>query len=418
VHGKGAARAAANPRAMHNRALHDTLAGFVEEAATQLAEEVAAGAEVPFELAEQGRASSPLYCYRPLTSSFISGRVGVLARLESFTAAVRALTALPNLERYLVARGRRPSSRNPRANAEVALTAFLTHVWEDQTDFVFDPDRFALAFGELERAVYEGMALTTVVAPVEGLVIESDEVPLIAGVSLARVAALAEVPADLRGDDHATVAVVSLEDASLEEAGRRLRRLQTALRLWDDVDPAIGPLAWARTGSGGWSIVALPTGLRQSSDDVLLAAEEEDPLRAFCSLVSRRTPRAGELAWALRRFELGCERATPFEGLTDWLVAVQALLGRERWPQRLAAICASAERREALAQRFSELDDVERALVRGHVRLGAEAGDAALELADHLRAVLRDVLCGHVDPDLRRIADELLVAEAAEPATS
>ena len=34
-----------NPARMHNRALHDTLAAFVEEAAWQLAEEVAAGAE-------------------------------------------------------------------------------------------------------------------------------------------------------------------------------------------------------------------------------------------------------------------------------------------------------------------------------------------------------------------------------------
>ena len=41
---------------MHNRALHDSLAAFVEEAAWQLAEEIAGGAEVPFELIEQGRA--------------------------------------------------------------------------------------------------------------------------------------------------------------------------------------------------------------------------------------------------------------------------------------------------------------------------------------------------------------------------
>ena len=46
---------------MHNRALHDTLASFVEEAAWQLADEVSGGAEVPLELIEQGRSSSPLY---------------------------------------------------------------------------------------------------------------------------------------------------------------------------------------------------------------------------------------------------------------------------------------------------------------------------------------------------------------------
>ena len=48
-----------NSRRMHNRALHDTLAAFVEEAAWQLAEEVSGGAEIPFELIEQGRSSAP-----------------------------------------------------------------------------------------------------------------------------------------------------------------------------------------------------------------------------------------------------------------------------------------------------------------------------------------------------------------------
>ena len=59
---------------MHNRALHDALAAFVEEAAWQLAAEVSGGAEIPFELIEQGRSSAPLYCYRPLTASFIAER--------------------------------------------------------------------------------------------------------------------------------------------------------------------------------------------------------------------------------------------------------------------------------------------------------------------------------------------------------
>ena len=53
---------AANRRRMHNRALHDSLAAFVEEAARQLADEVSGGAEVPFELMEMSphaRAASP-----------------------------------------------------------------------------------------------------------------------------------------------------------------------------------------------------------------------------------------------------------------------------------------------------------------------------------------------------------------------
>ena len=30
------------------------------------------------------------------------------------------------------------------------------------------------------------------------------------------------------------------------------------------------------------------------------------------------------------------------------------------------------------------------------------------DVADHLRALLRDVICGHLDPDLAALADELL----------
>ena len=101
---------------MHNRALHDTLAAFVEEAAWQLAEEVAAGAEIPFELIEQGRASAPLYCYKPLTDRFIADHLGMLERLPSYPAAAQGLAALPNLSAYLIARGRRtPAGQPPRA---------------------------------------------------------------------------------------------------------------------------------------------------------------------------------------------------------------------------------------------------------------------------------------------------------------
>src|SRR5829696_4123329 len=123
---------------MHNRALHDTLAAFVEEAAWQLAEEVAAGAEVPFELIEQGRASAPLYCYRPLTARFIADRSPELAKLPSYPAAVQGLTTLPDLPAYLKARGRRTPSPDSRTQADAALQAFLTAVWAESSDFAFD----------------------------------------------------------------------------------------------------------------------------------------------------------------------------------------------------------------------------------------------------------------------------------------
>ena len=224
----------------------------------------------------------------------------------------------------------------------------------------------------------------------------------------------------------ATVALLALEGApgdhrALEDAGRRLRRLQTALRLWDDAEPALGPTAWARTDGSAWWAVPLATGFRRPTGDCLLAAEEEDALRAFCSLVSRRTPRAGELAWALRRFELGCERASAVEALTDWLLAARALLadpdqpgyaGRGRAHGR--DLRRARGPRRARRPRIRDAISLERAAVAGLVRAEPDVEELISELGANLRAMLRDVLCGHLEPALRRVADELL-AEQPEP---
>ncbi len=408
---------------MHNRALHDSLAAFVQEAAWQLAEEVAGGAEVPFELdtAGSGRATSPLYCYRPLPGRFIAQRVGLLARLPSYPAAVQGLAALPDLAAYLRAHGRRAPGGDPRALADSALQTFLAAQWAEVTDFVFDAERFRAAFDDLEEAAYTGCELSVVLTPVDGLVIESDEVPLGEGLSLVRASTLAQAPAGLVEDPLGTVAVLALESRdgggrALESAGRRLRRLQTALRLWDDAEPSLGPTAWARTDGSAWLAVPLAGGLRRPSGDCLLPADEEDALRAFCGLVARRTPRAGELAWALRRFELGCERGGAVEALSDWLLAARALFadtGYDAVAERLAAICAEAHERPALTQRMSDTIALERAAMAGRVPTAPEVEALVCELGGCLRAVLRDVLCGHLDPGLRRVADELLVEQPA-----
>jgi hypothetical protein len=372
----------------------------VEEAAWQLAEEVAAGAEVPFELIEQGRASAPLYCYRPLTDRFIAEHLGMLERLPSYPAAAQGLAALPNLSAYLIARGRRTPATDRRAQGDAALEAFMTALWGEATEVVL--------------------------VPVDGLVIDADEVALGDGLSLVRGSTLDSTPTDLHGDDYATVAVMHLESApgespSLETAGRRLRRLQTALRLWDDAEPSLAPIAWARTDGGPWLSVPLATGLRRMDGDCLLSPEEEDPLRAFCALIARRTPRAGELAWALRRFELGCERSSPWEALSDWLLAARALLGDvdatgdERVFERLAAICAAPEERPAMVRRLRDTAALERAAISGRVTPDPALEEMVEDLGSHVRAVLRDVLCGHLDPALRPLADGLLEEQPAEP---
>jgi hypothetical protein len=115
---------------------------------------------------------------------------------------------------------------------------------------------------------------------------------------------------------------------------------------------------------------------------------------------------------------MGCERLAPFEALTDHLLALRALLEPEgpssgRLAQRLAVLCAEPADRAALAERTAHAISLERAVIAGLAP--AEPGVDALveQLSEHLRALLRDVLCGHLDADLRGVADGLLAQAAA-----
>ena len=411
---------------MRNRQLHGAVAAFAEEAAWQLAAETADGAEIEFEIVRGGRRDSPLYCYRPLTADFIEQRVGLLARLESFLPAVHALSGVSGLDRYLDARGERGYPVEARSRAEFALRVFLSRVFEESTDFALSDERLDRAYGELETALYEGRSDTVVIAPLLGLEVASDAVALGDGLTLVRGDAFPEdAPADALwapGADRAHLLAVLRWEAAAGDAspvghGRvRLRRLLSALRLYDTTPVAYRPLAWTRTGGSPWQPFALGALGRRSERTLVVGPQQEDELRAFCSLVGRRMPRAGELAWALRRYEMACERAIPAEALTDVLLALRALLEPEgptsgRLSGRLAALCALPEDRAALTARVAQTVALERAVVAG-LSVDPELDALATELADHLRALLRDVLCGHLDSDLTAVADEIIGEDA------
>jgi hypothetical protein len=414
---------------VRNRTLHQLLQDFTAQAAGQLEAETADGAEVPFELVEEPGGSAPLYCYRPLTSDFIRERQAGLTALPTYAPAARMLATAEGLDAYLRGRAGPPVPTEARERADVALRAFLGHVFADRSEFGFDAERFDAAYAELELALYEGSRMTTVIAPLLGVALDpgTDEVPLGEGLSLQSGNSLTDAPSDAvwsESDEPNVLIVLTITGESTPEgrspistARVRFRRALTALRLFEHGGYALGPLAWARADAGLWRPFALGSSGRPRGVTVI-PAEEEDELRAFCSLISRRTPAGGELAWALSRFEMGRERLAPFEALTDYLLALRALLEPEgpasgRMAQRLAVLCAKPDNRGALAERAAHAISLERAVISGLAP--AEPGVDTLvdELSENLRALLRDVLCGHLDADLREVADYLLAEAAA-----
>jgi hypothetical protein len=411
---------------VRNAALHHLLEAFTVEASGRLAAELAAGAEIPFDLVEERGGTAALYCYQPQTEEFIFGHLGVLATLGTYLPAAEALADCEAADVYLTAHGAARVPGDRCAIGEAAIGTFLASVFADRSEFGFEPVHFEAAYRELERALYEGHCTATVIAPVLGVALdpETTQLPLGDGLSLIRGDAFGDAPADAvwaDGDEPNVLALLTLDQERSERppisiARVRFRRILTALRLFERGGYAIGPVAWARTESGSWRPVAIGSNGRPRLVTVV-PADQEDELRAFCDLVARKLPGAGELSWALSRFEMGCERLAPFEALTDYLLALRALLEPEgpssgRLAQRLAVICAAPDQRAALAERTARAISLERAVVTGLAASGAGADSLVDELAEHLRAILRDAICGHLDADVRGVADGLL-AEAA-----
>jgi hypothetical protein len=414
---------------MRNRRLHDSLRAFALDSARALSADIEAGAEVAFELDERSTGRSVLYRYRPLIATFISERWQQLRTLESFAAAAAELGT--GSAAYLRVQG---LAADP--DAEPALLAMLERIWEDATSFAFPEDRFEKVYEEVERALYDGVLQSAIAAPLPGLVMERDRVDLGDGMALVRgdlsgAPAEAVWPSGTSEIDRGRVApnVVALIDAELPadaqlpvpEARWRLRRLVTALRLWRAGSVSLPPTGWARADDGPWRQVALQSAPPARGGAWALGGEEEDGFRQFAALVANWEP-AGPLAWALARFDMGCERSSDGEALSDYLLALRGLLdavdeaGQPTLPRRLAALCAEEANRAVLISHVEAALNLELALISG-VPIDAWAPPAGIrsgrdlvaEIEEHLRALLRDVVCGYLKPELASMADEILI---------
>jgi hypothetical protein len=179
----------------------------------------------------------------------------------------------------------------------------------------------------------------------------------------------------------------------------------------------LGPFAFAPTGDDTWrrittgSPATRPGGYR-------LSEEEGAELAAFADLLEQRPDPDSALSWAVGRFEMGCERESAMEGLSDHILALRAVLEGHgpvgaSLPLRASALIADADydRIEA-RERVEEVLELERALMNGRTL------DRAIELAtwieDGVRRLLRQAALGELGSDLSATADETLIATGLE----
>jgi hypothetical protein len=407
---------------MQSRQLHASLHAFAAQAGATLAAEVAGGDEIGFEVVQEGaRGSRPgLYCYEQLTAEFVERHWERLFALPAAREAELALAQLGGLQSYVDTYAQ---EHHAAATIEQdALRCFTRRVFEGAGEtFELLPERFEPAYRELHQGRVDEDGELAVLALLRGIGCESPEITLAEGALLAPLARLDVLPPDpawRRPDGPRTVVALVPGDGpgAIEEALERLRDLQTALRLYAP-GISLSPLAWIRGQRAAWRALPIPGGGR-CDGRVIISPPQEDELRAFANLVARRRPVEGELAWALERFELGLERDDVLSGLTDNLLALRALLEPEgprsgRLAGRIAALCAEPQARAAATERVARAISLEHSLIAG-VNVGEDAVALADEIENHLRALLRDVICGHLSGELLALADSLLV-EDEEP---
>jgi hypothetical protein len=416
---------------MRNASLHAALRDFALEAAAALTEAVESGDELGYDVAEEPGFGPTLYRYRALTAEYIGAHWPQLAELPSLEAAAVELGA--GASTWLRSNGM------TGAEAEPALRAMLERLYEDATSFNFPEERFERVYTELERTLYDGTARLVAVAPLRDARLETARIDLGGGVSLVRGNS-AGAPREaawrhphLAPDEPAEPSVLIMiereaeggHDLPLAWLRSRIADIVRGLRLW--APGALGPTgsAWARSDEGPWQHFDVkPTGPGRG-EPWTVGDEDAPELREFLAAIERaRVP--GRIAWALDRFELGCEHARDAEALSDYLMALKALLdgideaGRASLSLRLAALCAEEPDRRTVQHRTELAFALERFMIGGGSadsymdEVGSEPpAIVTSEIENCVRALLRDVLCGYLDADLRRTADDILLTSGA-----
>lgn len=414
---------------MRNRALYGALRDFALEAAALLTDDLRAGGEVEFDVIDQaGRRGPALYRYQPRTAAFLTERWPRLRALDTCSAAAAELGSGAAL--WLRASG--GASKLSGEQAEPALQAMLERLYEDATSFGFPEERFERVYREVEATLYRDALAARVVAPLRGVAIEADRIELGDGLALVR-GEIADAPAEAvypeNGDGEPAVVCVLERDVTAEdgitatEAEERFTRLVSALRLWAPGRIGLGAPGWRSTDGGPWQPLPFGGGPAAPAGDWFLPSGEEGGLREFFATIDRADP-PQHVAWAWARFEMGCERGSDADALSDYLLGLRALLdatsdaGEASLALRVAALCAEEGRRRLVQRRVESAIALERFVMGGGPRSwpdGDSPPELVAEVEGHLRAMLRDVLCGYLDSDLKGVADDILLETNPEP---
>jgi hypothetical protein len=400
--------------------LNEALKRLATETSTRLATLVASGDEIPFDVGAASGDDVAFYSYVPMTGRYVEERAGELRALPGFApardAAVEAGVAAP----YLEARGEQVAA-DPGERAERMLVVFFAELWEGSNGFALDGGRLEEALTALDAENRDADEAEVLIVPIVGLRMSVPRLQLPHGVRIVGADSVDAPIEAMRSEgmgraawEPQFLAVAEQDpDGGTEGALMQLRELVSVMRLFKAGGIGLGPYAFAPTGAGAWRRVATgapatrPGGFRL---DEVEAAE----LAEFATTLESRPDPDGALTWAVGRFEMGCERESALEGLSDHLLALRAVLEGHgpvgaSLPMRAAALIAdeSMDRIEAREQ-VEQVLELERAMMNG--RTLSEAIELAGWIELGARRLLRQAALGELGSDLIGTADETLIA--------
>jgi len=407
--------------------LNEALRRLAAEAATRFSTLVASGEQIPFDVAEQEGPDSLFHSYLPLTAQFVRERQGELHSLTAFEPAREAVEAAGVAAAYLEQRGEPVPPQAPERAAQM-LTVFIASLWDGCTEFSLDRARLDGALAVLDAEVSDVDDAEILVAPVVGLRMPMARLQLPHGVELVRAGAIDAPTEAMRSEGMGRSAwqpqfLAVAEQGEGPDSGaaalRQLRELISVMRLFKGGGIGLGPYAFGPTGEGRWRRIATGAPATRPGG-YLLSEEEAAELSLLATTLEARPDPDGTLAWAVARFEMGCERQTALQGLSDHLLALRALLeGRgpvgASLPMRAAALIAGdSGNRPAVRERIEHALELERAAMGGAPTLNGKTPQPAAQLAswieEGVRGMLRAAALGELGADLGVVADETLIA--------